>query len=46
MELIGGPERDEERERLSKIREELDHERAKFTAAAIKFGKEKAALEV
>lgn len=40
-----GPALDEERERLSRIGEELEQDRRKFTEAALKLGKEKAALE-
>jgi len=46
MELISAPAQDEERKRLEDMRAELDKERERFTAAAISFGKEKAALEV
>ncbi|KAF8159368.1 Afadin and alpha-actinin-binding-domain-containing protein [Crassisporium funariophilum] len=45
VELLSGPLRDEEKDRLDNLRRELDMERQKFTDAAIKFGKEKAALE-
>ena len=40
-----GPALDEERERLSRIGDELEEDRRKFTEAALKLGKEKAALE-
>lgn len=46
IELMSAPLKDEERERLDILRKELDLERQKFTDAAIKFGKEKATLEV
>ena len=46
IELISAPLRDEEKERLDSLRRELDSERQRFTEAAIKFGREKAALEV
>ena len=46
MELISAPVRDEEKERLDSLRRELDSERKRFTEAAIKFGREKAELEV
>jgi len=46
IELMSAPLKDEERERLDILRKELDLERQRFTDAAIKFGKEKAALEV
>ena len=46
IELISAPLRDEEKERLDSLRRELDSERQKFTEAAIKFGREKASLEV
>ena len=46
MELISAPLRDEEKERLDSLRRELDSERQRFTEAAIKFGREKADLEV
>ena len=46
MELMSAPLRDEERERLDILRGELDSERQRFTEAAVKFGREKADLEV
>ena len=46
MELISAPLRDEEKDRLDSLRRELDSERQRFTEAAIKFGREKADLEV
>ena len=46
VELMTVPQRDEERERLEKLRAELDLERQRFTEAAIKLGKEKAELAV
>ncbi|KAF9474824.1 hypothetical protein BDN70DRAFT_884425 [Pholiota conissans] len=45
VELMSVPLQDEAKERLDKLRKELDMERQKFTDAAIVFGKEKAALE-
>ncbi|KJA23480.1 hypothetical protein HYPSUDRAFT_137499 [Hypholoma sublateritium FD-334 SS-4] len=45
VELMSAPLKDEEKERLDKLRNELDLERQKFTDAAIRFGKEKATLE-
>ncbi len=46
VELISVPLRDEAEERLEDLRNKLDSERQCFTEAAVKFGKEKAALEV
>lgn len=46
IELMSAPLRDEEMERLDNLRRELDTERQRFTEAAVKFGREKAALEV
>ena len=46
IELISAPLRDEEKERLDSLRRELDSERQRFTEAAVKFGREKADLEV
>ena len=46
VELMTAPQRDEERERLEKLRVELDLERQRFTEATIKLGKEKAELTV
>ena len=46
VELMSVPLRDQEKDRLDKIRLELDMERQKFTEAAIKLGREKAAMEV
>ncbi|KIJ65501.1 hypothetical protein HYDPIDRAFT_174941 [Hydnomerulius pinastri MD-312] len=43
--LMIAPERDAERDRLDRIKKELDDERHKFTEAAVKLGREKAALE-
>ncbi|KII85992.1 hypothetical protein PLICRDRAFT_115132 [Plicaturopsis crispa FD-325 SS-3] len=45
VELMTGPAKDEERNRLDALKRELDQERSKFTEAAIKLGKEKAAIE-
>ncbi|KAG1850913.1 Afadin and alpha-actinin-binding-domain-containing protein [Suillus subluteus] len=44
-ELMTQPERDFAAERLERMKSELDEERTKFTDAAVKLGKEKAALE-
>lgn len=46
MELMSAPMRDEEKERLEKLRAELDSDRQHFTEAAIKVGHERAVLEV
>jgi len=46
VDLMIAPARDEEKERLHNIKQQLDEERRKFTEAAVKLGKEKAALEV
>lgn len=46
VELMAAPLRDEEKERLDKIKNDLDLERQRFTEAAIKLGKERAELEV
>ena len=46
VELLTAPTKDKEHERLQAIRKQLDDERQKFTSAAIRLGKEKAALEV
>lgn len=46
MELMTTSMADAERERLEKIRQELDTEREKFTQAAVQLGKERTALEV
>lgn len=46
IELMSAPLQDEAKERLDALRKELDDERHKFTDAAIRFGKEKTALEV
>jgi len=46
MELMTAPQRDEERDRLEKLRAELDRDRQWFTEATIKLGKEKAELAV
>jgi hypothetical protein len=40
------PAKDEERDRLDAIKNQLDGERRKFTEAAIRLGRDKAALEV
>ncbi|KAH9479231.1 hypothetical protein JR316_0007819 [Psilocybe cubensis] len=45
IELMSAPLQDEAKERLDALRKELDEERRRFTDAAVKFGKEKAALE-
>lgn len=46
VELMTAPIRDEEKERIDIIKRDLDCERQNFTEAAIKLGKERAALEV
>lgn len=46
MDLMTQRERDLAAERLERMKAELDEERKKFTDAAVKLGKEKAALEV
>jgi len=46
LELISQPEFDELREQLNKRTKELQEERARFTEATVKLGKEKAELEV
>jgi hypothetical protein len=46
VDLMTQPERDLAAERLERMKAELDEERRKFTDAAVKLGKEKAALEV
>ncbi len=46
MELMSAPMRDQEKERLEKLRAELDSDRQRFTEAAIKFGCERAVHEV
>ena len=46
VDLMTVPARDEERQRLESRAKELDDERKKFTEAAIRLGREKAALEV
>ncbi|KAG2363148.1 Afadin and alpha-actinin-binding-domain-containing protein [Suillus spraguei] len=45
VELMTQPERDLAAERLERMKTELDEERRKFTDAAVKLGREKAALE-
>ncbi|KAI0333888.1 hypothetical protein GY45DRAFT_1343777 [Cubamyces sp. BRFM 1775] len=45
MDLMIAPARDEERQRLDERFKELEDERRKFTEAAVRLGKEKAALE-
>lgn len=46
VELMSIPLRDEERERLDRLQQDLESERKKFTEAAVRFGRDKAALEV
>ena len=46
MELMSAPLKDEEKARIEDLRKELDLERQKFADAAVRFGKEKASLEV
>ncbi|KIK79748.1 hypothetical protein PAXRUDRAFT_833943, partial [Paxillus rubicundulus Ve08.2h10] len=45
VDLMTAPERDAERDRLNRIKKELDDERQKFTEAAVKLGKERTAFE-
>ncbi|KAI9062566.1 hypothetical protein FKP32DRAFT_805484 [Trametes sanguinea] len=45
VDLMTAPARDEERQRLEARFRELEEERQKFTEAAVRLGKEKAALE-
>ncbi|KAI0628058.1 Afadin and alpha-actinin-binding-domain-containing protein [Trametes polyzona] len=45
MDLMTAPARDEERQRLDARFKELEEERQKFTEAAVRLGREKAALE-
>ncbi|KAH9832560.1 uncharacterized protein C8Q71DRAFT_258970 [Rhodofomes roseus] len=45
VDLMTAPARDEERQRLDARFKELDGERKKFTEAAVRLGREKAALE-
>jgi hypothetical protein len=40
------PAKDEEKDRIELIKKGLDEERRKFTEAAVRLGREKAALEV
>jgi hypothetical protein len=44
--LMIASERDVERDRLDRIKKELEDEREKFTHAAVRLGKEKSAFEV
>ena len=46
VELLTVPARDEEQRRLDERFKELEDERRKFTEAAVRLGREKAALEV
>ena len=46
VDLMTAPARDEEKQRLDIRFKELEQERQKFTEAAIRLGREKAALEV
>jgi len=46
VDLMTAPLKDEEKDRLECIKRDLDLERKKFTEAAVRLGKEKAALEV
>lgn len=46
VDLMTAPARDEERQRLDERFRELDDERKKFTKAAVRLGREKAAMEV
>ncbi|KAF7309923.1 hypothetical protein MIND_00364600 [Mycena indigotica] len=45
VELMIGPERDAERERLERIKSQLDVERNKFTEATLRLGHERASVE-
>ncbi|KAH9893346.1 Afadin and alpha-actinin-binding-domain-containing protein [Cubamyces lactineus] len=45
MDIMIAPARDEERQRLDERFKELEEERRRFTEAAVRLGKEKAALE-
>jgi hypothetical protein len=40
------PARDEERQRIDETKKGLEEERKRFTEAAVRLGREKAALEV
>jgi hypothetical protein len=46
VDLMITPTKDEERDRIEVTKKALDEERRKFTEAAVKLGREKAALEV
>jgi hypothetical protein len=46
VEFMTVPAKDEEKERLEAIKRQLEGEREKYTEAAVKLGREKAALEV
>lgn len=46
IDLMIQPERDLAADRLERMKAELDEEQKKITGAAVKLGKEKAALEV
>jgi hypothetical protein len=46
VDLMITPVKDEERDKIDATKKGLDEERRKFTEAAVKLGKEKAALEV
>ncbi|KAG6908897.1 hypothetical protein DXG01_002875 [Tephrocybe rancida] len=45
VELMSAPLRDAERDRLDEIKKELDHERQKFTDAAIELGKQRVDIQ-
>ena len=46
VDLMTAPARDEEQKRIDERFKELEEERRKFTEAAVRLGREKAALEV
>ena len=46
VDLMITPIKDEEKNRIEATKKELDEERRKFTEAAVRLGREKAALEV
>lgn len=46
MDLITVPAKDHEKGRLDEMKKQLDEERRKFTEAAVRLGKERAAMEV
>jgi hypothetical protein len=46
LDLMITPIKDEEKNRIEATKKELEEERRKFTEAAVRLGREKAALEV